>query len=208
MLDVAAGAPAFAAYRHDVRQTGKMDDVEIARFARAQLERIDGPHGGPAYRCAAVLSDGLYLPCVLLVSVDATVTLAQRRFEETRADALLPEGKRKFGYMMQYEDIVRTFVASGNRLNLHDIARVEKSKFAIPLARLSEVKGETRMSWTQFAAVMRDGREFAFGTTFLTEFFQMPDGYSGDDVTQIISHKTGDPVHRERPYFVCHVNGL
>jgi len=185
-----------------------MNDIDAARFARSELERIEGPHGGPAYRCAVVLRDGLQLPCVLLVSTDSTVTLADRRFEETRADALLPEGKRKFGYMMQYPDMVRTFVASGNRLDIHDVARLEKSKYAIPLARLQEVKGETRMSWTQFTAVMRDGREFAFGTTFLTEFFQMPDGYSGDDIAQIISHKASDPFHRERPYFVCHVDGL
>jgi len=36
----------------------------------------------------------------------------------------------------------------------------------------------------------------------------MPDGYSGDDIARIISHKAGVPIHRERPYFTCHVNGL
>jgi hypothetical protein len=109
---------------------------------------------------------------------------------------------------MQYEDIVRTFVTSGNRLNPYDIAHIEKSRYAIPLARLRDIQGETAMSWTQFSAVMRDGQEFAFGTTFLMEFFQMPDGYSGDDIVKIHSHAAGNPVHRERPYFVCHVNGL
>ncbi|HEY4184593.1 MAG TPA: hypothetical protein VGP07_05955 [Polyangia bacterium] len=185
-----------------------MDDVEIARFARAELERLDGAHSGPAYRCAAILKDGLHLPCVLLASTEATVALALRRFEETRNDGALPESKRRFGYGMQYADIVKSFVASGNTINSYDIARLEKSKYAIPLARLHEVRGETSMSWTQFAAVMRDGREFAFGTSFLTEFFQMPEGYSGDDIAAITSHKAGDPTYRERPYFTCYVNGL
>lgn len=169
---------------------------------------MEGPNGGPAYRCAAVLNDGLHLPCVLLVGLESVVSLARRRFEETRADARLPESKRKFGYGMQYEDIVRSFVASGNRVNSFDIAGLERSRFAIPLARLREVRGETRMSWSQFAAVLRDGHECAFGTSFLMEFFQMPEGYSGDDIVEIISHKAGQPLHRERPYFTCYVDGL
>jgi len=185
-----------------------MEDADIGRFARSELERIEGPHGGPAYRCSGVLKDGLQLPCILLVGAESTVDLAIRRFEETRADARLPESKRKYGYGMQYADIVKTFVASGNRVNAYDIASLAKSRYAIPLVRLREVRGETSMSWTQFSAVMSDGREFAFGTSFLMEFFEMPDGYSGDDIAQIISHKAGKPTHRERPYFTCCVEGL
>ena len=118
---------------------------------------MNGPHGGPAYRCSAVLKDGLHLPCVLLTSVESVVNLALQRFEETRADGLLPGAKQKFGHRMRYADIVETFVTSGNRVNSYDIARLEKSRFAIPLARMREVHGETSMSWTQFAAVMHDG---------------------------------------------------
>ncbi len=185
-----------------------MDEGEIREFARSGIEAISGPYGGSAYRCAAILNDGLLLPCVLLAGVESVVGLALRRFEETRDGAQLPESRRRFGHGMQYSDIVRHFVASGNQVNSYDIARLEKSPYAIPLSRLREVEGETRMSWTQFTAVMRDGREFAFGTTFLTEFFQMPEGYSGEDVERIISHKGGEPIHRERPYFTCFVEGL
>jgi len=183
-----------------------VDELDIIKFAEANLERISGAHGGPAYRCAATMTDGLYLPCVVIASIEAHLELALRRFDETRADGLKPEGERRFGYGMSYPEIVATFTAKGNVLNHYDIARLEHSRFAIPLARLREVKGETRMSWTQFSAVMRDGNEFFFGTSFLTEFFQMPDGYSGDDVVRITPHAAGlGHTYRERPYFTCYV---
>jgi hypothetical protein len=186
----------------------EMDETEICEFARSELERIDSPYGGPAYRCSVVLKDGLTLPCVLLAGIDSVVELAQRRFRESLADSRLPKTQQRFGRGMRYKDIVRTFVASGNRVNSYDIAKLDKSRYAIPLCCLRDVKGETTMSWTQFTGVMRDGREFAFGTQFLMEFFEMPEGYSGEDIAKVVSHKGGDPIHRERPYFTCFVNGL
>jgi hypothetical protein len=185
-----------------------MKESEIIEIVRKEFEETRGPYGGRAYRCAAVLNDGLYLPCMLLTNAESIVELALRRFEETRFDAALPEPERRFGKGGRYADIVQSFVANGNRLASYDIQRIEKSKFSIHAARMAEVHGETSMGWTQFTAVMRDGREFAFGTTYLMEFFSMPDGYTGDDVTAIISHKGGKPTYRERPYFTCFVHGL
>lgn len=185
-----------------------MKDEEILAFAESHLERIEGPHGGSAYRCAATLADGVKLPCVLIASAQRVVELALRRFAETRSDAELPEAQRRFGHGGRYADVVRSFVTSGDRINGYDIASLDLSPFAIPLARLREVHGETSMSWTQFAAVMRDGREFGFGTTFLMEFFHMPEGYSGQDIVSIVSHKRVDPIFRERPYFTCYIDGI
>lgn len=187
-----------------------MEPTDLISFAKANLEPMSLPRGGTGYRCAATLSDGVRLPCVLLASLEPYLDLAVRRFDETLADGQKPEGKRKFGYGMQYRDIVETFVAKGNRLSYADIASLAVSPFALPLARLQEVGGETRMSWTQFTAVMRDGREFGFATTYLTEFFDMPEGYSGSDVVSIIPHKLHQGVHphRERSFFTCYVPGL
>ena len=37
----------------------------------------------------------------------------------------------------------------------------------------------------------------------------MPDGYRGEDVTSIVSHKRGPgELFRERPFFTCYVSGL
>ena len=51
---------------------------------------------------------------------------------------------------------------------------------------------------------MKDGKHFGFGTTFHWEFFQMPDGYSVDDIEEIINHsyvlKNGElRSHRQGP---------
>jgi hypothetical protein len=35
---------------------------------------------------------------------------------------------------------------------------------------------------------MKDGKYIGFGTRFLTEFFQMPDNYSTDDIIEIVNH--------------------
>jgi hypothetical protein len=87
-----------------------------------------------------------------------------------------------------YEEIVKTFITSGNKVNAYDISTVEKSRYAIPLEILNQIQGETTMSWTGFALEMRDGRYVVFGTTFLFEFFDLPDNYTFDDVVRVHNH--------------------
>lgn len=70
-------------------------------------------------------------------------------------------------------------------MNDYDIRELAPSPFAIPLARVREIGGETSMSWTAFTVTRSDGSQFQFGTTFLTEFFEMPPGYSATDITKI-----------------------
>ncbi len=185
-----------------------MKEVDLAAYASDHLERIEAPDGGPGYRCAATLVDGTFLPCVLLASADSVTDLALRRLDESREDAKLPEQQRRWGHGFEYPNIVRTFVAAGNRVAPDLIAELEPSRYAIPLARLRETHGETSMSWTQFVGVMKDGAEFGFGTTFLMEFFDMPEGYRGDDIIEIRSHQRADPIHRERWYFTCYTGGI
>jgi hypothetical protein len=158
----------------------------------------------------------------MLRASGATVQLALRRFKEEQGRSGI--FKRKRGY----EEIVKRFVASGNKVNFHDIARVESSRYAIPLPLLCQIEGETTMSWTGFVLEMRDGRCFPFGTTFLMEFFDLPEDYTFVDVTRVHNHsyvsKSGevkslregftnapddyDPesVFREKPYFVCYTD--
>jgi hypothetical protein len=156
----------------------------------------------------------------MLRSSVATVQLAVRRFEEER------KGFGVFRRKGAYEQIVKTFVAAGNRVNSYDIAKVVPSRYAIPLELLRQIHGETTMAWTGFVFEMTDGRCFAFGTTFLMEFFDLPEGYAFTDVRKVHNHSyvsaSGDvrslregtaaqpagynpaSVLREKPYFVCH----
>ncbi len=179
-----------------------MDHSDLADYARNHAAPIPHSRGGTRYRCAAYLTDGLYLPCVVLASPDLLVDLAIHRFAEAF------EGRsRVLGET--YRDAVRYFVTSDNRLSHYDIDRLEPSPYAIPIERLAEIRGETTMSWTAFNGIMKDGREFSFGTALPTEFFHMPVGYSGSDIVQVVSHKrTEGEVYRERPFFTCFVKGL
>jgi hypothetical protein len=194
----------------------------ISQFLKSGVEPFPDSIYGVGFRCSVYLTDGTYLPCVMLRSATPLVDLAVRRFEEEKRGRGIFRSDKTEGY----KTIVSQFVASGNHVNHYDIAKVEPSRYAIPLSLLRQIEGETTMSWTGFALEMNDGKCFAFGTTFLTEFFNLPDGYAFADVARVHNHsyvsQAGDlrpinqgmspqppdydasQVYRERPYFVCH----
>jgi hypothetical protein len=179
---------------------------QIVEWLRAHVAPTPDLCGCNAFRCSAYLTDGLYLPCVLVREASAHVRLAMDRFEESRRSGISDPRNIKPGH---YPTIVSSFVTHGNFVRIADVARVEASPFAIPATRLFEIEGETAMSWTAFAAIMDDGREYSFGTTWSTDFFSMPDGYSAERVRQIVPHRNVEqPVYRERPFFECFVEGI
>jgi hypothetical protein len=78
---------------------------------------------------------------------------------------------------------------------------------------MREIGGETTMGWTEFYAIMTDDKEFRFGTQFLTEFFDMPPGYSAANIARIVPAARGEQprqehIYREKPFFTCYVDGL
>jgi hypothetical protein len=194
----------------------------IAEFMKAATEPIPDSNYGPGVRCSAYLVDDTFLPCVMLRLSEPTTKLALRRFKEL-APTVFRRPKNP-----GYEDVVKSFVAHGNRVNAYDIAKVEESRFAIPLSLLKQIHGETTMAWTGFVLEMKDKTCFSFGTTFLTQFFNLPDNYTFQDVAQVHNHSyvsdTGAvaslregsstqpkdydvrQVFRERPFFVCAVD--
>lgn len=182
-----------------------MQQEDIVAFVKKNVEPLPPcPPRGARYRVAAILTDGTPLPCVVVESASRKVELAIRRFEETR--------KCSDPYM-GYDAIVKSFVTKGNSVNHYDLRELSSSPYAIPLARAREIGGETSMSWTEFYATMRDGREFRFGTSFLMEFFDMPEGYSALDIERIVPAVRGEQprteeIYRERPFFTCFVDGL
>ena len=186
-----------------------MEHADLAKFARASIEPTVDTLGLRTYRCSARLKDDLLLPCVLLASAEGRIALARRRLSETaKENQEWPFiGKPKFRGWTN-DDILGVFVANGNSVNHYDIQSVEPSPFAIPLRHLRNIGGEHSMGWTRFGARMVDGNEFFFGTSFHTEFFDMPQGYTTTDIAQITSGAEGAPVLRERPFFVCYVVGL
>jgi len=195
---------------------------QILEYLKTGVEAIPDSIYGNGYRCSAYLRDGTFLPCVMLRKSEPITELALRRFEEEKRSKGIFQREPGDGY----RQIVRHFVASGNHVNSYDIARLEPSRFAIPLSLRSQIEGETTMSWTGFVLQMNDGKMFAMGTTFLAEFFHLPEGYLFSDVAVVHNHSyvsregelrslnqgmspqpedyDASRVFRERPYFVCH----
>ncbi len=79
-----------------------------------------------------------------------------------------------------------------------------------------------KKSCAKFTAKMRDGKVFGFGTSFNFEFFDLPEGYSYNDIVEIHSGMVVDAngaerdfthdwtVHyyREKPFFYCYTDLL
>jgi hypothetical protein len=199
---------------------------DIIKFLKDNVEPLQDSAYGLGYRVSAYLIDGTFLPCVIFRNPKTIVNLAIRRFKEEQKGKSIFSTSSRLGYY----DIVKNFVTNRNCINDYDIDRVEKSKFAFPLTIQKQIQGETTMGWTGFAAKMKDGKYFGFGTNFRWEFFQMPDNYSVDDIVEIINHsyvlKTGElrshregpmtrpeeykdaVVYRERPFFECYIDNL
>ena len=203
----------------------QMTESDILSFLKNNIEPREDYFYGKGYRASVQLVDGLFLPCVVFRNPNYKSELAIKRFKEEKS------GRRIFFNPSNgYKEIVKTFVTEGNRVNFCDIACVEISRYAFPISILKQIKSETTMSWTGFSAKMKDGKYFGFGTTFLFEFFQMPEHYSGNDINEIINHsyvlKTGEicshavpfadfpknycdaVVYRERPFFECYIDNL
>jgi hypothetical protein len=151
---------------------------DIIAFVKGQVEPLPAcAPCGERYRVSATLTDGTLLPCVIIERASYTVDLAIKRFEDSR---------NSDDPYMGYRALVRSFVTQANTVNEYDLRDLSLSRFAIPRARAQEMGGETSMSWTEFYATMRDGQEFRFGTSFLIEFFDMPDGYAAEDIIKIV----------------------
>lgn len=192
----------------------------IQEYLKSGVEPLPDPSYGDGYRCSAYLQDGTFLECVMLKTSGPLVDLAIRRFEQEK------KGKGIFASANGYELIVKSFVATGNCVNHFDIKSVEPSRFAIPLALLKKIEGETTMAWTGFVFEMQDGKLFSYGTQFGAEFFGLPDGYGFENVVAVHNHAyvsvngnlapltqgmdqqpsdyDRSLVIRERPYFVCY----
>jgi len=204
-----------------------MSNTEILKFLKENIQPLEDELQGKRYRCSAYLKDGTYLPCVVFQNPTPTVNQAIKRLKEERA------GKSVFSKLSGvdgYRDLVKLYTTQGNKINNYDIDYVEKSPYAFPKHILSTIQGETTMAWTGFGARMKDGKEFAFGTTFLFDFFQMPQGYNKNDIVEILNHRymstsgklkehtvpfmkfpedyDENAIYRERPFFTCYLEDL
>lgn len=213
MLDIKQ----YLNYTVTMKYMEPMNEQDIIEFLKSQIEPLEDDAYGNCYRASVYLVDGIYLPCVVFRNTKTIIELAKKRFDEEReAD--------------DYDELIKSFVARGNSINFHQIAKVEKSNYAFPRSIVYKIMGETTMAWTAFAAKMKDGKYIGFGTSFNREFFEMPDNYSVDDIVKIINNSYVLPngklrplkemfieppddykdaiTYRERVFFVCFIDKL
>ena len=162
---------------------------EIIDFLKDNIEPLDDEYYSAGYRVAAYLTDGTYLPCVVFRNLNA-VEVANKKLTKYRNDYKIKHYTKSLnGKYIRYSP-------RKNYVNDYCIAGVEKSKYAFPVSIVKQIQGETRMGWTAFAAKMKDGRYFGFGTAGGKEFFHMPENYSVEEIDTIINHswvsKTGE----------------
>jgi hypothetical protein len=182
------------------------EESQIVSFLKENVTPMKTSYYGTFYRASAYLTDGTYLPCVMFGNPNPIIDLATRRFAETAKNA------------HEHRAVVESFVANKSTVPVYHVSRVEMSPYAWPEEVLQQIHGETTMGWTAFTARMRDGKIYGFGTSFNFEFFDLPSGYSFEDIVEINSGKIVDAngteqdfthdwnvqYYRERPFFHCY----
>ncbi|MCL6220930.1 hypothetical protein [Zunongwangia pacifica] len=145
---------------------------EKSKFLRNNIEPLSDLIYGKGYRASAYLTDGTYIPCVKFLNPEMKTEFAIKRFDqESKKESAFKNSSKN-----NYKRIVESFVTGENNLNEYAIDHIELSPFAFPKNILEQIHGETTMSWTGFCAKMNDGKVFGFGSRFLFDFFQMPEG--------------------------------
>ncbi len=201
-----------------------MELREIVDYLKSRVEPLEDSLYGNGYRVSAYLKDGTYLPCVIFRNSAAITNLAIKRFKDETTGKSIFSRSPDLGY---YE-IVKTFVSSGNRINHYDIEKIELSKYAFPIDTIKKLRGESKMGWTGFVGKMKDEKLYSFGTDWHVAFFEIPTGYSAEDIVDVINHsyigKNGeiksyhtpdvyemfskDMVFHSKPFFDCYIEGL
>lgn len=187
-----------------------VNEEQIAKFLVENVKPLKDITFIDYYRAAAYLRDGTYLPCVMFGNQTRLIDLAIRRFAATAKNAY------------EHRLVVESFVARRSAVPIYNVSSVELSPYAWPEEILRQIQGETTMGWTSFTAKMRDGKVFAFGTPFNFEFFDLPEGYTYEDIIEIhsgmivdengvekeFSHDWSRKCYRDRPFFYCYTEWL
>lgn len=186
------------------------DEAKIAEFLMENVKPLSDSFYGDYYRASAYLRDNTYLPCVMFANPAKLVELAIRRFAETAKNNA------------EHQMVVQSFATGGARVPIYEVERVELSPYAWPDELLDQIFGETVMGWTFFAATMKDGMNFTFATNYGYDFFDLPEGYSYQDIVEIhsgmvaledgklndFSLEWSGKCYRNKPSFYCYTGCL
>ena len=184
------------------------DRERIVNWLKREIEPISDFDGNPEYPCAVILQDDTIMECAVIKSKEVKLHCAIGRVLD--ADLTEIDRTSEWTPLNKIDLIMEALVTNNNSINSYNIKSVFKSKFAIPQSIQQQITGETRMSWTQFTGEMDDGNKFNFGTSYHRTFFNMPSGYTSQNLKRIEMHKQIDnqKIYRERSFFEIFIEHL
>lgn len=100
---------------------------DLIKFLKNEIEPIEDDIYGLEYRTSAHLKDGTFLPGVTFRNSDKITEQRIKRMEDVKS------GNGKIRYQDNrdpFKEIMKLFVAKGNRVNDYDIDKVQRSEFA------------------------------------------------------------------------------
>ena len=158
-----------------------------------------------AYAASVYTIDNTYLPCVLFRSCSEQVDNALSELDEIKKS-------KNSDDRIDFRTIVKGYVAANNLIQSDMIAKVEKSPFALStrcvkkLATLLAQEG----GGVSFKGTMDDGQKFDFFTDYDIGFFEMPEGYNGSRMVDVIPHDRRSDFNdlKGKPFFSCFLDWI
>src|SRR5262249_38143101 len=157
---------------------------------------------------AARLGDRAHFPCVEFKSASQRVDHAIRRFDEAR-DGITG---------CTYREMVRLHLCVNNLISPYCIVGVEQSPYALRgnhkeiLHDAFEALGlDVYGNYLPFVAAMEDGKKFGFAFTVdpETNFLNLPDGYTADQIIEVIpNRKLPQKMYGGRLPFSCYLSTI
>ncbi|MGQ3015614.1 MAG: hypothetical protein ACT6QS_18000 [Flavobacteriales bacterium] len=157
-------------------------ESEIVSWLKEYAEPVEDTEGNLMYAAAVWLRDDTYLPCVLFQNTHI-------QLDRLRGIPASGKGRGLFSKGKNVDDsyLIRNFLQNDNRIYPETIQRLERSLFAFPdvLRDQIEVRVNSGVLPSWFSAKMKDGTYLGFETTYEAVFYDLPDGYSADDILEI-----------------------
>lgn len=166
------------------------DCLHITSFLRKEVEPCKDEWRRTFYSCAATLKDGTEIPRLMVRSEKETGDFYLR--------FLTSPNDRGEPYR---SSMLRAWVTQGSRVSALEIAKVYKSKYALPGYVYSQFSsmGEVAMGANMCAVTMKDGEELVLGSSGVMPFYDFPSPYTGADIVSVRGARRDEP---------CRLKGL
>jgi len=177
-----------------------MKEMEVVEFLKKNIEPLTKKSYGSGYMASVTMADRTFFPCVIFhIYTLQEIIDGVREHREYVTEEMKKKYNKEFVPQKTVEEMAAEKISKykSDPIKLADIIKVEKSRFAFPPAIIEKVCCGGKMCGADFVAKMKDGKYFGFHTVFTVNFFEMPDGYCGEDIIEIINDRKVDEKSNE-----------